>query len=98
MPTTIIASSADTGIAMAVGGIIAVIALSAVFYAIGRGEDREREQAAADRAAATESEADGAAATEREADGAAATEGDAPPAHQPPPPHPRLPRRPRRRR
>ena len=41
---------------MAIGGIIAVIAISAVFYLVGRGEDREREQAAAARAAAAEGE------------------------------------------
>ena len=52
MLSTIIASSASSGIAMAIGGIVCVLALSAVFYVVGRGEDREREHAAAARAAA----------------------------------------------
>jgi hypothetical protein len=38
----IVASGAGTAIGMAVGGIVAVVVLSAVFYAIGRGEDRSR--------------------------------------------------------
>jgi len=46
--TAIIASSTSSAILMAVGGIIAVLAISAVFYVVGRGEDREREQAARD--------------------------------------------------
>ena len=37
-----LASSAGSGIAMAIGGIAAVLVLSAVFYLIGRGEDRDR--------------------------------------------------------
>jgi len=44
--TAVIASAQSTGIWMAVGGTIAVLAISAVFYVVGRGEDREREQAA----------------------------------------------------
>ena len=56
VPITLIASSTGTGILMAIGGIIAVLAISAVFYVVGRGEDRERERAAADRAAAAADE------------------------------------------
>jgi hypothetical protein len=55
VPIEVIASSAGSGIAIAIGGIIAVIAISAVFYVVGRSEDRERELAA-ERAAAAESE------------------------------------------
>jgi len=41
----LLAASDATAIGMAVGGIVAVLAVSGVFYAIGRGEDRERAQA-----------------------------------------------------
>jgi len=41
----LLAASDASAIGMAVGGIVAVLAISAVFYAIGRGEDRERAQA-----------------------------------------------------
>jgi hypothetical protein len=44
-----VASSAGTGIAMALGGIVAVLVICGVFYAVGRGEDRERAQAQAQR-------------------------------------------------
>lgn len=50
----IVASSALTGIAVAIGGIVVVLAISAVFYAVGRGEDRDRADA---KAAALESKA-----------------------------------------
>ncbi len=46
MLTAVVASAQSTGIWMAVGGTIAVLVISAVFYVVGRGEDREREQAA----------------------------------------------------
>jgi hypothetical protein len=36
------AASIGSVIAMALGGIVAVIGVSAVFYVIGRGEDRDR--------------------------------------------------------
>ena len=38
----LLASSKGTGIGMAIGGIVAVLVISAVFYVIGRGEDRDR--------------------------------------------------------
>jgi hypothetical protein len=38
----ILASTTGTAIAIALAGIVAVIAVSAVFYVIGRGEDRDR--------------------------------------------------------
>ena len=38
------AASAGTAVAIAAGGIAAVLAVSAVFYVIGRGEDREHAQ------------------------------------------------------
>jgi len=50
----VLASSAGAGIAMAIGGIAAVLVISAVFYVIGRGEDRDR--AAAARAPQAEAE------------------------------------------
>lgn len=37
-----LASSTGNAVAMGVGGIVAVLAVCAVFYAIGRGEDRDR--------------------------------------------------------
>ena len=40
-----LAASAGSAIAMGVGGIVAVLAVCAVFYAIGRGEDRDRASA-----------------------------------------------------
>ncbi|MDX6680313.1 MAG: hypothetical protein QOG94_352 [Solirubrobacteraceae bacterium] len=43
-----LASSTSTGVGLALGGIAAVLVISAVFYVIGRGEDRDR--AAAQRA------------------------------------------------
>ena len=46
----LLASSKGTGIGMAVGGIAAVLVVSAVFYVIGRGEDRDRAASAAARA------------------------------------------------
>jgi hypothetical protein len=46
------ASSKGTGIGMAIGGIAAVLVVSAVFYVIGRGEDRDRAASAAARATA----------------------------------------------
>jgi hypothetical protein len=42
------ASNAGTGVAMAIGGTVIVLVISAVFYVIGRGEDRDRAQAARD--------------------------------------------------
>ena len=42
----IVAGATGTAIAMGVAGIVAVVAISAVFYAIGRGEDRDRAAAA----------------------------------------------------
>jgi hypothetical protein len=48
LPITILASSASTGVGMAVGGIVVVLVISAVFYIIGRGEDRDRAQAGRD--------------------------------------------------
>lgn len=39
------AASAGTAVAIAAGGIAAVLAVSAVFYIIGRGEDLDRSQA-----------------------------------------------------
>jgi hypothetical protein len=41
-------SAASTGLGMAVGGIAAVLVISAIFYAVGRGEDRDRAQAASE--------------------------------------------------
>jgi hypothetical protein len=52
----LLASSASTGIGVALGGIAAVLVISAVFYVIGRGEDRDR--AAATHAAAAQDEPD----------------------------------------
>jgi len=46
----VLAASTGTGIGMAIGGIAAVLAISAVFYVIGRGEDRDRAASAAARA------------------------------------------------
>jgi hypothetical protein len=57
-------SAASTGVGMAVGGIVAVIAISAIFYAVGRGEDRDRAQAASERAEAVEEEPDAIAGGE----------------------------------
>jgi hypothetical protein len=37
-----LASSTGSAIAMATFGVVAVLAVCAVFYAIGRGEDRDR--------------------------------------------------------
>jgi hypothetical protein len=51
----LLASSASTGIGVALGGIAAVLVISAVFYVIGRGEDRDR---AATHAAAAQDEPD----------------------------------------
>jgi hypothetical protein len=49
LPITMFASSASsTGVAMAIGGIVVVLVISAVFYVIGRGEDRDRAQARQD--------------------------------------------------
>ncbi|MEJ7797350.1 MAG: hypothetical protein WKF42_02535 [Solirubrobacteraceae bacterium] len=39
---TILASSASSAFAFALVGIAVVLAISAVFYVIGRGEDRDR--------------------------------------------------------
>jgi hypothetical protein len=50
----IIGSAASTGVGMALGGIVAVLAVSAIFYAIGRGEDRDRARATRERPAAVE--------------------------------------------
>jgi hypothetical protein len=60
---------ASTGgaIAMAVGGILAVLAISTAFYLIGRGEDRDR--AAPPGAATPPSAAPEAAVDTRPADG-----------------------------
>jgi hypothetical protein len=38
----ILASGAGSAVAMGVGGIVAVLVVSVVFYVIGRGEDRDR--------------------------------------------------------
>ena len=40
-----LAASAGNAIALGVGGIVAVLAVCAVFYVIGRGEDRDRASA-----------------------------------------------------
>jgi hypothetical protein len=48
LPITILGSSASTGVGMAIGGIVVVLVISAVFYIIGRGEDRDRAQAGRD--------------------------------------------------
>jgi hypothetical protein len=45
LPITILGSSASTGVGMAIGGIVVVLVISAVFYVIGRGEDRDRARA-----------------------------------------------------
>jgi hypothetical protein len=45
---TIAGSAAGTGAGMALGGIAAVLVISAVFYAVGRGEDRDRARATRD--------------------------------------------------
>jgi len=37
-----VAASAGNAVAMGVGGVVCVLAVCAVFYAIGRGEDRDR--------------------------------------------------------
>ncbi|MDX6677527.1 MAG: hypothetical protein QOE31_1579 [Solirubrobacteraceae bacterium] len=42
MISDLLAASTGTGIGMAIGGIAAVLVISAVFYVIGRGEDRDR--------------------------------------------------------
>jgi hypothetical protein len=42
MVVAVVASSAGTGVGMAIGGVAAVLVISAVFYAVGRGEDRDR--------------------------------------------------------
>jgi hypothetical protein len=52
MTAAILAASTATGIAMALGGIACVLVVSAVFYLVGRGEDRDRARDAHDRAAA----------------------------------------------
>ncbi|MDX6688694.1 MAG: hypothetical protein QOG15_151 [Solirubrobacteraceae bacterium] len=51
---TILASSATTGILTGVAGIAVVLAISAAFYVVGRGEDRAR---AADRRASPDDDA-----------------------------------------
>ncbi len=38
----ILAASSGNAVGMAVGGILAVVLISAVFYFVGRGEDRDR--------------------------------------------------------
>ena len=38
----ILAASSGNAVGMAVGGILAVLLISAVFYFVGRGEDRDR--------------------------------------------------------
>jgi hypothetical protein len=76
-----LASSAGNAVAMAVGGIVAVLLISAVFYFIGRGEDRDR--------AATPSEATPAGSGEA-VPGALA---DGRPAGEPKPAGPRHPPR-----
>jgi hypothetical protein len=53
------ASSSANAIGMAVGGILAVLVISAAFYLIGRGEDRERAASPAD-ATPSETAADAA--------------------------------------
>ena len=40
----ILAASTGQGIAVATIGILAVVVISAVFYVVGRGEDRQRER------------------------------------------------------
>ncbi|MEY2516451.1 MAG: hypothetical protein QOJ89_3809 [bacterium] len=45
----ILASSTGSAVAMALGGIAAVVVVSAVFYLVGRGEDRDRAASAAAR-------------------------------------------------
>lgn len=92
MLTALIASNAGSGIVIAIGGIVAVLAISALFYAVGRSEDREREQAAAARAAAAAAEEDDPPAAASPPPPAARPAGEEP--------HPRLrrPDRPRRRR
>jgi len=55
----VLAASTGTGIGMAIGGIVAVLAISAVFYAIGRGEDRDRAAAAGEPDAVRATQPDG---------------------------------------
>jgi hypothetical protein len=42
---TMLGADVTAGIETAVGGIVAVLLICAVFYAVGRGEDRDRVQA-----------------------------------------------------
>jgi hypothetical protein len=46
--SALLASAAGTGVAMALGGTVVVLVISAAFYVVGRGEDRDRAQAARD--------------------------------------------------
>ena len=52
MTQAIVAASTATGIAMALGGIAAVLVVSAVFYLVGRSEEGDRARDERDRAAA----------------------------------------------
>lgn len=42
----IVAASAGNAVAMGIGGVVCVLAVCAVFYVIGRGEDRDRARVA----------------------------------------------------
>jgi hypothetical protein len=57
----ILAASAGNAVGMAVGGVLAVLVISAVFYLVGRGEDRDRAAAPADATPAVPGEAGPAA-------------------------------------
>jgi hypothetical protein len=52
MIQAIVAASTATGIAMALGGIAAVLVVSAIFYLVGRSEEGDRARDERDRAAA----------------------------------------------
>ncbi|MEY2441264.1 MAG: hypothetical protein QOJ46_690 [bacterium] len=53
----ILASGAANAVGMAVGGVLAVLVISAVFYLVGRGEDRDRAVAPADASPAASGDA-----------------------------------------
>jgi hypothetical protein len=58
----VLAASAGQGFAVAAIGILAVLVISAVFYVVGRGEDRQRERDRAAREAPPDDEQPPAAA------------------------------------
>ena len=45
--TVLADSTAVTAVVLALAGLVMVLAVSAIFYVIGRGEDRDREREAA---------------------------------------------------